>query len=384
MKKKILIILSYLIIFFNSNVLSNENNSVLKIGLLAPLSGEYKELGNSLLYSLQLALEEIGDENVFIVPRDTGYNDKEKLNLAIKDIKELGINIVIGPINNEEFEEVKKYSNIIFISPSNVNPDFTNNVISIGISLESQLLAITKFIKKKKKNKTVIMYPKNEYQGFIEKKLKKLNLENFKTFTYSSNPQVLTGEIEKLTNYSQRKNNLRLRKKMFEDKEDEQSIKEIERLEQLYTLGDVNFDSVIIIDFGNNLKSVLTSLVYTDVKQEKVLFTTVNQWFDESIFYENTIKTLYYPSINYKEFKKYNRKYFDRYKNYPNEITILTYDALGLIYYAWKEKGKLVSINDFSFKKKIKGKIGTFYFNEKKVTQELNIYKTEKNKFIKF
>ena len=100
---------------------------------------------------MQLALEEIGDENVFIVPRDTSYNDKEKLNLAIKDIKELGINIVIGPINNEEFEEVKKYSNIIFISPSNVNPDFTNNVISIGISLESQLLAITKFIKKRKK-----------------------------------------------------------------------------------------------------------------------------------------------------------------------------------------------------------------------------------------
>ena len=47
---------------------------------------------------------------------------------------------------------------------------------------------------------------------------------------------------------------------MFEDKEDEQSIKELERFEQLYTLGNVNFDSVIIIDFGNNLKSVLTSL----------------------------------------------------------------------------------------------------------------------------
>ena len=97
---------------------------------------------------------------------------------------------------------------------------------------------------------------------------------------------------------------------MFEDKEDEQSMKQLERLEQLYTLGEVNFDSVIIIDFGSNLKSVLTSLVYTDVNQSKVLFTTVNQWFDESIFYENTIKSLYYPSINYKEFKKYNKKYF--------------------------------------------------------------------------
>ena len=91
------------------------------------------------------------------------------------------------------------------------------------------------------------------------------------------------------------------------------------------------------------LKSVLTSLVYTDVDQDKVLFTTINQWFDESIFYENTIKNLYYPSINYKEFKKYNENYFKKFKTYPNEITILTYDALGLIYYAWKKNGKIDS-----------------------------------------
>ena len=171
---------------------------------------------------------------------------------------------------------------------------------------------------------------------------------------------------------------------MFEDKDDEQSIKQLEKLEQLYTLGEVNFDSIIIIDFGNNLKSVLTSLVYSDVNQDKVLFTTVNQWFDESIFYENTIRNLYYPSINYKEFKNYNENYFKRFESYPNEITILTYDALGLIYYAWKKNGRIDSITDFSFKNKIKGKIGTFQFKERKVIQELSIYKTDKNKFTKF
>ena len=86
---------------------------------------------------------------------------------------------------------------------------------------------------------------------------------------------------------------MEIRKKIFEDKEDEASLKELARLEQLYTLGKVNFDSVIIIDFGNSLKSVLTSLVYTDVNQSDVLFTTVNQWFDESIFYENSIRNLF-------------------------------------------------------------------------------------------
>ena len=166
-------------------------------------------------------------------------------------------------------------------------------------------MALKKFIDKEKKTRTIIMYPKNQYAKFIEKKLKLLQLDGIQKFTYNPDPQILTGEIEILTNYSQRKKNLDMRKKMYEDKEDEQSIKQLEKLNQLYTLGEVNFDSVIIIDFGNNLKSVLTSLVYTDVNQDKVLFTTVNQWFDESIFYENTIKNLYYPSVNYKEFKKY-------------------------------------------------------------------------------
>ena len=383
MKNKILLIF-YLIFIFNSNLLSNENNNKLKVGLLAPLSGPYSEIGNSLLYSLQLALEEINDKNVIIVPKDSGFKDEKKINSAINELRLDGVKIIIGPMTYKEFDQAKKYNDLIFISPSNISPEFSKNIISIGISLESQLIALSKFIKKQNRTNTIIMYPENEYVELIEKKLEVLNLKNIKIFKYSSNPEILTGEIETLTNYSQRKRNLELRKKMFEDKEDEQSKRELEQLEQLYTLGNVSFDSVIIIDFGNNLKSVLTSLVYTDVNQEDVLFTTINQWFDESIFYENTIKNLYYPSVNYKEYKKYNVKYFERFKIYPNEITILAYDAIGLIYYAWKKNGNINSINDFLFKNKIKGKIGTFSFKNGKVIQELNIYKTENKKFVKF
>ena len=384
MKSKIFISIFYILFIFNSNLLSEEDNKTLKVGLLAPLSGPYSEIGNSLLNSLQLSLEEISDKNVFIVPRDSGFQNKDKISAAIDEFRSSGVKIIIGPISHEEFEQVKKYQDLIFISPSNINPEISNNIISIGVSLESQLIALINFIKEQKKTKTIIMYPKNDYLELIEKKVKNLNLNNVKKFIYSSNPEILTGEIEILTNYSQRKRNLELRKKLFEDKEDDQSIKELERLEQLYTLGEVNFDSIIIIDFGNSLKSVLTSLVYSDVNQKKVLFTTVNQWFDESIFYENTIRNIYYPSVNYEEFSKYNNKYYKKFKIYPNEITILAYDALGLIYYAWKKNGEINSVNDLLFKNKIKGKIGTFSFKNGRVIQELNIYKTDKKRFIKF
>ena len=67
-----------------------------------------------------------------------------------------------------------------------------------------------------------------------------------------------------------------------------------------------------------------------------------------------------------KSIKNIMIKYFERFKIYPNEITILAYDAIGLIYFAWKKNEEINSINDFLFKNKIKGKIGTFSFKNGK------------------
>ena len=153
MIKKLITIITYTLIFFNSNLYSDENNKILKVGLLAPLTGEYKDLGNSLLYSLQLALNEIGDKNVYVVPADTGSNDKLKLVKAVEELYSKNIKIIIGPINNNDFNEVKKFNDIVFISPSNKTPEFENNIISIGVSFESQMLALVNFIKKQKKIK---------------------------------------------------------------------------------------------------------------------------------------------------------------------------------------------------------------------------------------
>ena len=88
MKYKFITILSYFVLFFlNTNLFCDENKNSLKIGLLAPLSGEYKSLGYSLMYSLQLALGEIDDRNVYIIPRDSGSNNKKKLNNSVKELE---------------------------------------------------------------------------------------------------------------------------------------------------------------------------------------------------------------------------------------------------------------------------------------------------------
>ena len=383
MKKIFKIILSYLLITFNTFVFAIENKDVniLKIGALLPLTGELKNLGEDMLYAINLALHDIDNPKIKIYPKDSG-SKKEKIIQSCEEFQKEGIKVIIGPTDSEFFKELNKFQDLIFISLSNMNSDNKENVIMMGINLESQLLAIKEFIKKEKKKKTVILYPKNQYTKHVEKNIKSVNFTNTKLFSYSKDPKILTKQIEKLTNYKQRKINLNSRIKKLEGSEEPKDIRELNLLKQKYTLGKVNFDSVIIIDFEDGLKSVLTSLAYTDVSEKDILIITGNQWFDDSILKETSIKNFYFPSINLKNFKKFNEKFYKTYEYKPNEITILAYDTVGLIYYIWKSQKNIVSINNFNLKTDIKGKIGNFKISDNKVIQDLNIYKLEEGKFI--
>ena len=384
MKKISKIILSYLLITFNSYVVAVENSSsnILKIGILAPFSGDLKSIGETILYSVNLALHDIGNDSIKVYPKDSG-SKKEKIINACKEFREDGVKIIVGPIDSSFLKEVKNFDDLIFLSLSNMESNFDKNVIMMGINLDSQLLAIKKFINKQKKKKTVILYPDNKNFKHVEKKIKFANFKNAKLFKYSNDSKILTGQIEKLTNYKRRKINLEARIKKLEKSDLPKDIRELDLLKQKYTLGKINFDSVVIIDFGNGLKSVLTSLAYTDVSEKDVLIVTANQWFDDSILSETSIKSFYFPSINFKNLKNFNKKFLKTYNYKPNEITILSYDIVGLIYYMWKSDIKINSTNDFNLKKEVKAKIGRFKISENKVIQELEIYKLEDNKFIK-
>jgi len=383
MKKIFKIILSYLLITFNTFVLAIENkdSNILKIGVLVPLTGELKDLGEDMLYAINLALHDIDSSKIKIYPKDSGSN-KEKIIKSCEEFREEGIKIIIGPIDSEFFKELNNFEDLIFISLSNINSGIKENIIMMGINLESQLLTIKKFIEKEKKKKTVILYPKNEYTKHVEKNIKSANFSNAKLFNYDKDPKILTKQIERLTNYKQRKINLNSRIKKLEGSEKPKDIRELNQLNQRYTLGKVNFDSVVIIDFGDGLKSVLTSLAYTDVSEEDILIITGNQWFDDSILKETSIKSFYFPSINLKNFTQFNKKFYEIYEYKPNEITILAYDTVGLIYYIWKNEKNILSANNFNLKKDIKGKIGNFKISDNKVIQKLNIYKLQEGKFI--
>ncbi len=388
--KKLLIfsILTYLLLTINSSAITKnsqknvvENEKILKIGILLPLSGKFKDVGESFLKAIQLALFDIGNKNIKIYPKDSGANSLDSY-LSAMEFKKLGIKIVIGPIFHESLEKLGKVNDITFISLTNITNKIPKNIIAFGINADSQIDTLIKYFKKKEISKTLLLSPKSHFSNQV-KIIEDSKLKFYKVFLYSDIPKRITDDIKKITNYQERKKNLERRIEILKHSELYKDKKELEELEQKHTLGKVSFDSVIVVDFGERLKSVLTSFLFSDISSEDVNFFTLNQWFDKTLFNENASQNLYFPAIDFDNLKKFKKKYLDSYEEKPNVVSILAYDALGLIYYCWLNNNAHFETNQLYNKNGFKGLHGKFVIKNNLSKHQLGIYKVHKKKFLR-
>ena len=386
MKKLLtILIINYLLFTINNSSAveqeKNENKDLLKIGILLPLSGEYENLGQSFLKAVQLALYDISDKKIKIYPKDSKANPLDTYKSA-KEFEQMGIKVVVGPIFYENLEKLNEINNITFISLTNKTKNIPKNIITFGINIESQVNALKEYFDKINVNKTLLLSPDSEFIPQSESLKKKDILKFYRTYSYNINPKKITADIEKITKYRERKKDLERRIKILEKSDLPKHQQELKTLEKMHTLGKVNFDSVVILDFGERLKSVLTSFMFVDVPSNEVNFFTINQWFDETFFNENAMENVHFPSIDLKNLEKFRKKYFKVYKEKANDVSILAYDALGLIYYCWINNKKEFKTNQLYNKNGFKGLHAEFVIDENMSKQKLKIYKISNKKFV--
>ena len=364
----------FLVLLLNPVVISAKEK--IKIGLLVPITGNDKKLGQQIVKSTRIALKEINSENLEIYLKDTNSNPSKTLKSA-NELKDLEVKIVIGPVFFKSLEYLDEIKDIKFLSFTNKTLNLPSNVISAGVNATSQLNTIKKFLELNEIKRTIFLTPKLDFESEIKKAIKNSKIKINKLYVYDTEPTKLTAQIEKITNYKIRKQNLYDEIKRVENSDLIDKEKQLEKLKKRYTIGNVNFDSVIISDFDENLKSVITSLLYSDVSPKKKYIISFNQWFDESILKEKSIQPLYYPSINKKNLKDFQKKFNKEFKSNPNHLSLLSYDLVGLIYYL-SLSNELNDLNKL-FKKKnsFKGKIGIFNINNNKINHKLNLYKIE-------
>ena len=377
---KIIKIILFLVLILSTPLKSVNAKEKIKIGLLVPLTGKNSEIGRSIINSTRLAINKINNPLIEIIPKDTGSNPNITLRSA-KELSELGIRLIIGPVFNENLEYLDELKEINFLSLTNKSAHNSTNIINAGINATSQLKAIKKFLELNKTKKTILLTPDVSYKNEIKRAVSNSKIKLSKSYIYSKDPTKLTSQIEKITNYAIRKQNLEDEIIRLENSDENNKERLINKLKKKDTLGTVKFDSLIIADFDESLKSVTTSLLYTDISPKKKYFITLNQWFDKSLLEEASAQPLYFPSINKSNYEDFSIEYFEKFNKYPNELSFLSFDLVGLVYYLIIQNNSIIDEKIFTKKTLFKGKIGIFEIKNNKINHILNFYKVENNDF---
>ena len=113
----------------------------IKIGLLVPMTGSNKEIGQSIIKAVSLAVKDIDNNLIEIYPKDTASRPNQTLKSAF-ELKQMGIKVVIGPVFYESLTYLDEMKDLTFLSLTNKILDLPKNVISAGINSTSQFLSL--------------------------------------------------------------------------------------------------------------------------------------------------------------------------------------------------------------------------------------------------
>ncbi len=162
---------------------AKSDNNVVKIALVAPLTGDQAELGIDELHAAQLAVDEvnakggINGKKVVLVGMDDKHDPLEATKIANNLVADSSIIAVIGHLNSGTSIPASKIYNqggILMITPSATNPQLTkqgfNNVFRMCATDEIQGPAMADYlIKEKKYKKIVTLNDKSQYgQGLVD------------------------------------------------------------------------------------------------------------------------------------------------------------------------------------------------------------------------
>ena len=375
-------LLSFLLL--NLTIAANSKNQSLRIGAILPLTGDYQELGNKILKTFELTIFELSNVDVTLIPFDNNSTEAGT-RFAFKELQMQKVDIVLGPIfmkNLLSIVQEENFSKYIFISLSNNNVGLPSNVISFGVNLDSQILALRSTINVKNKKK-IFFADNSEFSMNVLKKIEEIKIPLSAKYQYSNFDEI-NEKAKMATSYNYRHKKLLdliTELKKSDNSSDQARVKSLEKKD---TLEGVSYQQVIVPLFDDDLISVVSFFDYYDVNYKDAAFVTLNQWFNQKLLLEPSLQNIIFPSINYSNFQELNKKFKENYNIEISNIEILAYDIIPLLVSSWYDKkNDFFSTEDF-VGKEFRGKSGIFKINNQNYAdRKLDLYQIKNKSFVK-
>ncbi|PPR79744.1 MAG: Penicillin-binding protein activator LpoA [Alphaproteobacteria bacterium MarineAlpha2_Bin1] len=312
------------------------SNSKIKVGLLLPLSGSNAELGTAMLNAATLAIFDLSDENFELLPRDTGGTPAGSIN-AINELISNGAEMILGPVFSNSVKAISpivQSANITVIAFSNDSSISEKNIYLLGFSPEQQIERIVSFANTQGIINYAAVVPESAYGEKIIKAIEKyipmyggrLN----KLEKYDIKQGDYRDVIKKITDYEERKKLLIDSREKLLTQGDPVALKALERLEEKETMGEVNFEAILIPEGGARLRSIAPLLAFYDVDPRSIKILGTGLWDEPGIGLEPALVGGWFAGPSPEVGESFRKKYRKVYSTDPHRLASLSYDATAL------------------------------------------------------
>lgn len=311
----------------------------IRVALLLPLGSKsrgVRDVAQALQNAAQLALFEYGNANVLLITKDTGGNS-DTARIAAEEAIHDGANIILGPLFAQSVSAVAPVARerdvpvIAFSTDATVAGD---GVYLLSFLPEQDVTRVVDYASQTGLTRFAGMIPQKEYGTRVSAAYRQAVEERGGAVTdmqtYPADPQAMFDPARRLAHYGQRKAALKAERERLASADTPEAKAQLKRLENFDTIGDVNFDAVLIPAGGDELRSAAPLLPYFDIDPRKVQFLGTGLWDDASLGREPALVGGWYAAPPREEQKAFVKRYRRTFGTRPPRIASLAYDATSL------------------------------------------------------
>ena len=269
----------------------------LNVGVLLPLTGKASNIGLGMQNAMFMALDDLQSNRLTLKFYDT-KSSKIGAEIAAEKAIDEGAQLILGPLMSEEVEGASSETlsaNIPMVSFTTSPQVLQKGVYSIGLLNGEQVDRAVSYATSKGRRKMALLVPDTNS-----------GLNIVKAAIMSTIAKDMT--LDKVGFYS------------AENVDFSQLIKEMS--------AQADFDTVMIADSGNRLKSLASMFAYNDIMYPDVLFMGTSAWDNTNLSKETILYHGVYPMVS----KSYGTYFADKYKEtfgeQPKSVYSFAYDSV--------------------------------------------------------
>lgn len=297
-----------------------------KIALLVPLSGQFKELGQNILDGAQLALFNLNDPSLKLLPFDTKgtpFGAVEATKEAIlQDVK-----LILGPIFSQSAKAIAPVAaehNLNFVSFSNDKSLAGTGAFAIGFLPEQQIKRVVEFAVSRGIEEFATVVPNNVYGGAAAKELRETIAEN-------ESLSVLKTEIYRLDSKG---NPINLKNHVysaFNALMKNKPPKDFDKELQAYNDNPIKYPRALLIpEGGESLKEVQDLLTKYNFDPEKIQLLGSDQWYKPEALNQPLLEGGWFATPPRESRARFENEFFQTYGYKPMQLVSLAYDGIAL------------------------------------------------------